>query len=47
MSDPRVITSYLGGDLATIERSGGTKPKEPVSAARSRRRSVSARVDAS
>jgi len=22
MSDPRVITSYLGGDLATIERSG-------------------------
>ena len=26
MSDPRVITSYLGGDLATIERSGGAPP---------------------
>jgi branched-chain amino acid transport system ATP-binding protein len=26
MSDPRVITSYLGGDLATIERSGSLQP---------------------
>jgi branched-chain amino acid transport system ATP-binding protein len=36
MSDPRVVTSYLGGDLATIERSGGARneglPKELVAA---------------
>jgi branched-chain amino acid transport system ATP-binding protein len=32
MSDPRVITSYLGGDLSTIERSGGAAPKQRVSA---------------
>ena len=25
MNDPRVISSYLGGDISTIERSGGTK----------------------
>ncbi len=27
MNDPRVISSYLGGDISTIERSGGTKPE--------------------
>jgi branched-chain amino acid transport system ATP-binding protein len=32
MSDPRVVTSYLGGDLAAIERSGGAPPKELVAA---------------
>jgi branched-chain amino acid transport system ATP-binding protein len=47
MSDPRVITSYLGGDLATIERSGGAAPKQRVSAARSGRRSVTTRVEES
>ena len=28
MSDPRVITSYLGGDLSTIERSGAQPTRE-------------------
>jgi len=38
MSDPRVITSYLGGDLSTIERSGtAAPPKQRVPAARKRR----------
>ncbi|MDT7571608.1 MAG: branched-chain amino acid transport system ATP-binding protein livF [Actinomycetota bacterium] len=32
MSDPRVITSYLGGDLAAIERSGGAPSKELAAA---------------
>ncbi len=26
MNDPRVISSYLGGDISTIERSGGSAP---------------------
>ena len=26
MSDPRVVSSYLGGDVSTIERSGAAKP---------------------
>jgi len=30
MSDPRVITSYLGGDISTIERSGGVAAKATV-----------------
>ena len=32
MQDPRVVTSYLGGDLAAIERSGGAPPKELAAA---------------
>ena len=36
MTDPRVVTSYLGGDLATIERSGGTPPKQRVGAGSTR-----------
>jgi branched-chain amino acid transport system ATP-binding protein len=36
MTDPRVVTSYLGGDLATIERSGGTPPKQRVAAGSAR-----------
>ncbi|MDX6197117.1 MAG: branched-chain amino acid transport system ATP-binding protein [Actinomycetota bacterium] len=32
MSDPRVVTSYLGGDLAAIERSGGAPAKELAAA---------------
>ncbi|MEY2438575.1 MAG: Branched-chain amino acid ATP-binding cassette transporter, partial [Acidimicrobiaceae bacterium] len=38
--DQRVITSYLGGDLATINRSGVTNGSAPSPAAkpRSRRR---------
>jgi len=43
MNDPRVITSYLGGDLAAIERSGGT-PRQRVSAAASPRSAVTAKV---
>jgi ABC-type branched-subunit amino acid transport system ATPase component len=38
MTDPRVVSAYLGGDLATIQRSGGVAPAAPakvrVSAAR-------------
>jgi branched-chain amino acid transport system ATP-binding protein len=45
MSDPRVITSYLGGDLAAIERSGTPAPKQRVSAAAGRTRRVTARAD--
>jgi branched-chain amino acid transport system ATP-binding protein len=26
-TDPRVVTSYLGGDIASINRSGGAKPR--------------------
>jgi branched-chain amino acid transport system ATP-binding protein len=38
MSDPRVISSYLGGDISAIERSGGSAPpKQRVSAAARRR----------
>ncbi|GAC1439819.1 MAG: hypothetical protein NVS3B26_05540 [Mycobacteriales bacterium] len=38
MTDPRVITSYLGGDISTIERSGTAgPPKQRVSAARKAR----------
>jgi ABC-type branched-subunit amino acid transport system ATPase component len=44
MSDPRVVTSYLGGDLSTIERSGGKPPKQRVSAAGARSRKVTART---
>jgi branched-chain amino acid transport system ATP-binding protein len=44
MSDPRVITSYLGGDLAAIERSGAAAPKQRVSAARANGRAVNART---
>jgi branched-chain amino acid transport system ATP-binding protein len=38
MTDPRVVSAYLGGDLSTIQRSGGTSKKQPVSAARAARR---------
>jgi branched-chain amino acid transport system ATP-binding protein len=44
MSDPRVITSYLGGDLAAIERSGAAAPKQRVSAAGAKGRAVNART---
>jgi branched-chain amino acid transport system ATP-binding protein len=44
MNDPRVITSYLGGDLAAIERSGGAPPKQRVSAAGGRSRKVTSRT---
>jgi ABC-2 type transport system ATP-binding protein len=30
LADPRVVSSYLGGDVATIQRSGGAAPPEPV-----------------
>ncbi|MEO6206065.1 MAG: ATP-binding cassette domain-containing protein [Mycobacteriales bacterium] len=30
MNDPQVISSYLGGDLSTIERSGGKQAGEPA-----------------
>ncbi len=31
LADPRVVSSYLGGDVSTIQRSGGTAPvEEPV-----------------
>jgi ABC-type branched-subunit amino acid transport system ATPase component len=36
MTDPRVISAYLGGDISTIQRSGGTATKPRVSAARKR-----------
>jgi branched-chain amino acid transport system ATP-binding protein len=39
MSDPRVVTSYLGGDIAAIERSGGAPAKE-LAAANGRSRKV-------
>jgi branched-chain amino acid transport system ATP-binding protein len=29
LADPRVVSAYLGGDLATIERSSGPKAAEP------------------
>jgi branched-chain amino acid transport system ATP-binding protein len=45
MNDPRVVTSYLGGDLAAIERSGGAAPKQRVSAADRRTSRVTARAD--
>jgi branched-chain amino acid transport system ATP-binding protein len=46
MTDPRVVSAYLGGDVATIQRSGaGAAPKQRVSAARSRRRAVATKVD--
>ena len=36
MNDPRVVSSYLGGDLATISRSGtSTLPKRQATAGRS------------
>jgi len=44
MSDPRVITSYLGGDISTIERSGAAAPKQRVSAAKRSTRAVTART---
>jgi ABC-type branched-subunit amino acid transport system ATPase component len=44
MNDPRVITSYLGGDLAAIERSGAAPPKQRVSAAGGRSRKVTSRT---
>ena len=45
MTDPRVVSAYLGGDLATIQRSGGTAPKPRVSAARRRSSAVVATVE--
>ena len=45
MSDPRVVTSYLGGDLSTIERSGAVAPKQRVSAAGKKTPRVTARTD--
>ena len=45
MTDPRVVSAYLGGDLATIQRSGGAAPKQRVSAARRRPRAVTAVVE--
>jgi len=45
MTDPRVVSAYLGGDLATIQRSGGTAPKPRVSAARRRSSTVVATVE--
>jgi branched-chain amino acid transport system ATP-binding protein len=44
MTDPRVVTSYLGGDLATIERSGAAAPRHRVPAAAVRPRRTSARA---
>ncbi|MCU1673047.1 MAG: hypothetical protein JWN77_1160 [Frankiales bacterium] len=45
MSDPRVITSYLGGDITTIERSGAPlPPKQRVSAAARPKKTVTART---
>ncbi|MCU1588747.1 MAG: hypothetical protein JWP11_3 [Frankiales bacterium] len=45
MNDPRVVTSYLGGDLASIERSGSVKPpNQRVSAATARPRKLTART---
>jgi ABC-type branched-subunit amino acid transport system ATPase component len=38
MTDARVISAYLGGDISAIQRSGGTTTKQPVSTARPRRR---------
>jgi ABC-type branched-subunit amino acid transport system ATPase component len=54
MTDPRVVSAYLGGDLATIQRSGSTgappaevPPKTPARAARAgRRRAVEVTVGA-
>jgi ABC-type branched-subunit amino acid transport system ATPase component len=43
LADPRVVSSYLGGDLSTIQRSGGPSPAEPApSPARPRRSRVPA-----
>jgi branched-chain amino acid transport system ATP-binding protein len=45
MSDPRVVTSYLGGDISTIERSGApVTPKQRVSAAKRKRPTVTAKA---
>src|SRR4051812_31253173 len=44
MSDPRVITSYLGGDLSSIERSGSAPPKQLVSANGGRSRKATSRT---
>jgi ABC-type branched-subunit amino acid transport system ATPase component len=39
LADPRVVSSYLGGDLSTIKRSGtSTAPEEPVAPPRQRAR---------
>jgi ABC-type branched-subunit amino acid transport system ATPase component len=37
-SDPVVVSSYLGGDLATINRSGSAPAAAPVTTRRRRRR---------
>jgi ABC-type branched-subunit amino acid transport system ATPase component len=34
LADPRVVSAYLGGDLATIQRSGGVAPGRRATAAR-------------
>ena len=39
LADPRVVSSYLGGDVSTIQRSGGAPAEEPV---RPRRRAKKA-----
>jgi ABC-type branched-subunit amino acid transport system ATPase component len=36
LADPRVVSAYLGGDLATIERSGGVTPARRPRASRAR-----------
>ncbi|MDX6215599.1 MAG: branched-chain amino acid transport system ATP-binding protein livF [Frankiales bacterium] len=36
LADPRVVSAYLGGDLATIQRSGGVTPGRRPSASRAR-----------
>jgi branched-chain amino acid transport system ATP-binding protein len=41
LTDPHVVSSYLGGDLAVINRSGETEEKKP--APRPRRRQLRAR----
>jgi ABC-type branched-subunit amino acid transport system ATPase component len=40
LSDPRVVSSYLGGDLSTIQRSGGPGESAPPPQQRARRAKV-------
>ncbi len=42
LADPRVVSSYLGGDLSTIKRSGAEKAPAPAPRPRPRRRRVAA-----
>jgi ABC-type branched-subunit amino acid transport system ATPase component len=46
LADPRVVSSYLGGDLSTIQRSGGPGGDEPPPAPRPRARPRRTRVPA-